>query len=143
MAVGVGVVAEGDIEAVAQLDEAGHRVRRRRVHPDPAVPVAGHEGELRIHDVVRDGQVQAVALGDGRPVGDAGAAERVDAQAQAGPGDGRHVDDLIEVVDVVRDVVVGRRGGPGLRRTACARRTPSPQPRPPEEPVRLVLDPGR
>jgi hypothetical protein len=27
VAVGVGVVSEGDVEPVAQLDEAGHRVR--------------------------------------------------------------------------------------------------------------------
>ena len=31
-----------------QLDEPCHRVRRRRVHPDLAVPVDGHEAELRV-----------------------------------------------------------------------------------------------
>ena len=84
VAVGVRVVAEGDVEAVAQLDEAGHRVRRRGVHADPAVPVDGHEAEGRVHHVVRDGQVQAVALGDRRPVGDTRATQRVHAEAQAG-----------------------------------------------------------
>ena len=110
----VGVVAEGDIELVAQLDQARHGVRRRRVHPDAAVPVAGHEPELRIHDVVRDGQVQAVSLGDGRPEGDARAAQRIDAEAQAGRRDRRHVDDAVEVADVALDVVVVRGGGAGL-----------------------------
>ena len=48
VAVGVGVVAEREVEPVAQLDEPGHRERRRRVHPDPAVPVEGHEPERRV-----------------------------------------------------------------------------------------------
>ena len=47
VAVGVGVVAEGDVEAVLQRDQAGHRVGRRGVHPDPPVPIAGHEREVR------------------------------------------------------------------------------------------------
>ena len=138
MAIGVGVVAEGDIEPVAQLDEPGHRVRRRRVHPDPAVPVAGHEREPRVDDVVGDRQVQAVAGGDGRPVGDARAAHRVHAEAQAGRRDGRHVEDLVQVVDVGRDVVVGRGRGPGLGE----RRPPDGLPARRQQLVGLVLDPA-
>ena len=68
VSVGVGVVAQCDVELVAQGDQAGHRMRRRRVHPDLAVPVGGHEPELRVDLVVRDRQVQVVALGDGAPV---------------------------------------------------------------------------
>ena len=139
MAVGVGVVAEGDVEPVAQLDEAGHRVRRRRVHPDPAVPVAGHERELGVDGRVRHGQVEAVALADPRPVGDARATERVGAEAETGRPDGVHVDDRGEVVDVGGDVVVRRDGrarvGEGDLLHAREIRL--------EEPVRLVLDPAR
>ena len=38
-AIGVGIVAEGQVEVGAQLDEPGHGVRRRRIHADLAVPV--------------------------------------------------------------------------------------------------------
>jgi hypothetical protein len=109
--VGVGVVAERDVEPVAQLDEAGHRIGRGRVHPDPAVPVAGHEPELRVDRVVGDRQVESVTLADRRPVGDARATERVDPDAEPGCGDRRHVDDVREVVHVVaQELVLGRRG---------------------------------
>ncbi len=52
--VGVGVVAEREIESVAQPDETRHRVAGRGVHPDPTVPVDRHEAELRVDDRVRD-----------------------------------------------------------------------------------------
>ena len=83
VAVGVGVVAEREVEPVAQLDEPGHRERRRRVHPDLAVPVEGHEPERRVDGGVGDGQVEAVALPDRAPVVDGRAAQRVDADPQA------------------------------------------------------------
>ena len=66
VAVGVGVVAERDVEAVLQRDQARHRVRRRAVHADLAVVVDGHEAERRIDGAVHDGQVEPVALGDAR-----------------------------------------------------------------------------
>ena len=39
VAIGVGVVAEGDLEAVLQADQVRHRVGARAVHPDLAVVV--------------------------------------------------------------------------------------------------------
>ena len=136
--VGVGVVPERHVEPVAQLDEARHRVRRGGVHPDPAVPVAGHEREPRVDRGVRDRQVEAVALADPRPVGHARAAERVGAEAQAGRPDRIHVDDRREVVDVGRHVVMGRdrRAGVGRRHLPDAIEAGL------QEPVRLVLDPA-
>ena len=134
--VGVGVVGEGDIEPVAQLDQPRHRVRRRRVHPDPAVPVAGHEPELRVDDLVGDRQVEAVAVADRRPVGDAGAAERVHAEPKPGAADGVHVDDRGEVVDVAAHEVVG--GRPGAR--LLDRDAPDAVEIRLDQPVRLVLD---
>ena len=48
---------------------------------------------VRVDRVVGHGQVEAVPLGDGRPVGHGGPAQRIDADAQSGGGDDRHVDD--------------------------------------------------
>ena len=39
VAIGVGVVAERDREAIAQRQQAGHRVRAGAVHPDLAVVI--------------------------------------------------------------------------------------------------------
>ncbi len=124
VAVRVGVIAQGDVESITQGDQPGHRRRRRRVHPDLAVPVVGHEPEARVDRLVGDGQVQAVALGDGAPVRDRGAAHRIHADAQAGRRDGVHVDDRRQLLDVGAQEVVapGRREG---RRRPATRRTPS------------------
>ena len=43
VAVGVGVVAEGDVEPVLQLHQAGHRVGAGAVHADLAVVIDRHE----------------------------------------------------------------------------------------------------
>ena len=50
--------------------------------------------------VVDDREIQAVALGDRAPVVDAGAAERIDAELEAGAADRVHVDDAAEIGDV-------------------------------------------
>ena len=120
VAVGVGVVGEGDVEAGrASSRQPRHRVRRRAVHADLAVPVERHEAEGRVDLVVDDRQVEAVALGDRRPVGDARAAERVDAEAQPAVADRVEVDHGGQVVDVGR-----RRSRGGARALAsCVRLT--------------------
>ena len=96
VAVGVGVVAGGDREFVLARDQAGHRVRRRAIHPDLAVAVQGHEPERRVDAGIDHGQVQAVLVGDLAPVTDAGAAERVGANPQAGRLDGLKPDNLAQ-----------------------------------------------
>ena len=73
-------------------DQRRHRVRRRAVHPDPAVPVQRHEPEGGVDHRVDHGQVQAVPVGDLGPVGDAGAAERVSADPHPGRPDRVQVD---------------------------------------------------
>ena len=77
----VGIAGEGDLELVLQADQPLHRIRRGGVHADLAVPIDRHEAEGRIDGLVDDRQVQPVALGNRRPVVDAGAAERIDPQA--------------------------------------------------------------
>ena len=69
-------------------------------------------------------QIELVALGDPRPVVHAGAAERIDAHADAGAADRIEVDDAAEIVDVgAQEIVLVRgRGAPRLRRTGCAAR---------------------
>ena len=81
----VGIVAERDVEPILQCNQPGHRMRRRAVHADPAVPVDRHEREGRIDLVVHDLDPQAVPLGDGVPEGEARAPERVDADAEPVP----------------------------------------------------------
>ena len=56
--VGVGVVGKGDIEFVAHPDQPRHRIGRRAVHPDLAVPIDRHEAKRRIDRVVHDGRVE-------------------------------------------------------------------------------------
>src|SRR4029450_13887276 len=90
---GAGVGGEGDVEAVAQADQAGHGVAGGRVHADLAVPVHAHEREGRVDGLVDHLQVEPVAVGDGAPVVDRGPAQGVDAQAQSGAADGVGVDD--------------------------------------------------
>ena len=118
MPVVIGVAGEGDVEAVLDVEQALHRVRRRRVHADPAVPVGGHEAEGLVDLLADDGEVEPVVLGDARPVVHAGAAERVDAHLHLGIADRGEVDDVAEVGDVGAEVVVPvrRRRAQRLRR---------------------------
>ena len=55
--------------------------------------VDGHEGERRIHGLVDDGDVEAVNAIDRLPVADAGAAERIDGEREAGGPNRLDVDD--------------------------------------------------
>ena len=91
-------------------DQRRHRVRRRAVHADLAVPVERHEPPRRVDERVDDGEVEAVALGDRRPVVDARPAERVGADVHAGGADRRR----------------GRRRSAGRRRTCRGSRTARP-----------------
>ena len=104
-------------------DQRGHRGRRRAVHPDLAVPVQRHEPPRGVDDRVHHGQVEPVALGDRTPVVDAGAAQRIGADADAGRPDRVEVHHVGQVVDVGAQEVVraARRPGPGRSGT---RRTP-------------------
>ena len=83
-----------------------HRVRRRGIHADLAVPVDRHEAERGVDRVVDHGEIELVALGDRRPVVHARAAERIDAHADLRAADRIHVDDVAEIADVVVEIVV-------------------------------------
>ena len=92
VAVGVGVVGEGDVEAVRDVAQARHRVRRRAVHADLAVPVERHEAEGRVELVVDDLELEPWRSAIALPVAQARAAERVDAEPQARAADRVEVD---------------------------------------------------
>ena len=121
----VGVVGEGDAVLVLEADEPGHRVGTGTVHADLAVVIDGHEREGRIDLRIHHVDVQTVDLVDRLPVVHGRAAERVDAQLEAGGADGVHVDDVPQVVDVGQDevfLVRGRRLDGRRKRHASARR---------------------
>ncbi len=110
----VRVVAGRDVVGSVALRVRGHRLAQRRhrvrggtIHADLAVPVQRHERPRRIDLGVDDGEVQAVALTDGRPVVDGRAAQRIGADAHAGRPDRINVDDLVQLRHVVIQVVEG------------------------------------
>ena len=75
-------------------------------------PSPRHESESRIDGIVDDRQVQPVALGNALPVVNAGAAERIDLQANTGAANRLHVDDRAEIARVGAEVIMlMRRGG--------------------------------
>src|SRR5215471_11742100 len=81
VSIGIGVAGKSDVESLFEADHACHRIYRRRVHPDLAVPIDGHEAEGWIDGVIHDFQIESVAVADGVPVSNARAAQRIDTDA--------------------------------------------------------------
>ncbi len=102
----VWVVAKGDVELVLEGNQARHGERAGAVHPDLAVFIQGHEGEGRVDLVVHHFDVQTIGLGDDVPVGDAGAAQRIDTDLDAGLLDGLHVQHVLQVIHIGSDIIV-------------------------------------
>ncbi len=115
VAIVVRVAGEGHVETLLEADQALHGVAGGRVHADLAIPVDAHEAEGRIDFGVHHVQVQAVVLGNRRPVAHPCSAQRIDAQAQVGAANGVHVDHVDQVGHVAVEVVVAM-GGVGLER---------------------------
>ncbi|MDT4834486.1 hypothetical protein FQZ97_681240 [compost metagenome] len=111
VAVVIGVAGKGDVVAILEADQPLHGMAGRGVHADLAVPVQAHEGELRVNDLADHLQIEPIALGDPRPVMHARAAQRVDAQAQAGSADNREIDHAAQITDIVRQVIMRMGGG--------------------------------
>ena len=91
----------------AVLEHRRHGRGARRIHPDLAVPVERHERPGRVHALVDHREVEAVVVADRLPVVHGCPAERVRADADARLADRVDVDDVREVLDVVRAEVVG------------------------------------
>ena len=83
-----------------------HRVWRRAVHPDLAVPIGGHEAKCRIDDGTDYRRLDSVLLDHRRPVVHRRAAQRIDSDLHACAVNRFHVDDVAQVADVSRDVIV-------------------------------------
>ena len=102
----VRVVAKGDVELVLERDQARHGERAGAIHPDLAVFIQGHEGEGRVDLVVHHLDVQTVGLGDDVPVGDTGAAQRIDTDLDTRVLDGIHVQHVLQIIHIGGDIVV-------------------------------------
>ncbi len=103
--IGVGIVRKGDLVAILEPEEPGHRVRAGAVHANLAVVVDGHEREGRIDLRIDDSNAQLVDGVDRLPIMDGGAAERVDGEFETGGADRLHIDDVTQVVDVGQDQI--------------------------------------
>ena len=140
MTVGVGVVADREVEAIAKADEARHCKGRRAVHADLSVPVGSHEAECRVDPVLDHLSAKFVPADDLAPVADARAAQRVDAKLQSRVPDRLEVDDACEVADIMAHIIVAVNRG----RMAGALIWDAPDVACPafEQPVGIGLDPA-
>src|SRR5882672_10808880 len=93
----VRVAVESHVKLFFESDQAAHRIRRRWVHADAAIPIERHEPESRVDRLVHDGEVEAIALGNGMPVMDAGAAQGVDTELEPGVPDRVQIEHVLEV----------------------------------------------
>jgi hypothetical protein len=60
MTVGVGIIGEGHLVLITQVDQRGHSVRTRAVHPNFAVMIDRHEGKRWINRGIYDIDIQSV-----------------------------------------------------------------------------------
>src|SRR5262245_24242102 len=105
--IGIGVAGKGYIESILEADHAGHRIHRRRVHPDLAVPIDGHEAEGRIDGVVHDLHIESVAVANGIPVSHAGAAQRIHTDANLALANCLKIDHRGKITHIGFEVLMG------------------------------------
>src|SRR5215510_3201608 len=105
--IGIGVAGKGYIESILEADHAGHRIHRRRVHPDLAVPIDGHEAEGRIDGVVHDLQIESVAVANGIPISHAGAAQRIHTDPNLALADGLEIDHGWKIAHIGIEILMG------------------------------------
>src|SRR5262245_26797824 len=90
--ISVRVAGKSYVESVFEIDHSCHRINRRRIHPDLAVPIDRHEAKGRIDGVIHNLQIESVAVTDGIPVSHAGAAQRIDTDANFALADRLKID---------------------------------------------------
>src|SRR5215510_4198828 len=111
VSIGIGVAGKGYVESLLEADHAGHRIHRRRVHPDLAVPIDRHEAEGRINYVVHDLQIESVAFANGIPVSHAGPAQRIHTDANLALADCLKIDHRGKIAHIGIEVLMGTYGG--------------------------------
>ncbi len=112
MAVGIGVVAEGEIEPVFEFDQAGHRIRAGTIHANLAIVVDRHESELRVSLVIYDGDIQSIPFGDRSPIPDAGPTQGVGSQLDSRRFDRVEIHNVGQIGDVgIEQISRVRRAG--------------------------------
>ncbi|GAK49003.1 hypothetical protein U14_00221 [Candidatus Moduliflexus flocculans] len=111
MPVIIRVIAESDVEAVFQSDQASHCIRRRTIHPNFTVAVNAHERERRINIRIHDCHLQVVRLRNRLPERDASAAHRINADIQVSGADGVEINHIFQIFDIRANVVMFMRGG--------------------------------
>jgi hypothetical protein len=102
----IGIVAEGDIEAVFERDQLCHGIGRRTVHADLAVPIQRHELKRRVHRAVHHFHIDTVTFDDRLPVRHPRSAKRIDADLELGVSNNLHIDNRTQIAHVGSDIVV-------------------------------------
>src|SRR5665213_1999462 len=140
MSVVIRIACPCNIVLILEANQSLHRVWRRTVHSNLAIPIDRHESKCRIYVVTHDGNRHVVLLRDHRPVENSSAAEWVHTKLELGATDCIEVEHRAEIADVRTHVImlVRRCGTPrALERDALyALQSVG------EEFIRLVLDPA-
>src|SRR6185312_13306621 len=93
MPVVIGVAGKGHIELIFLAEQATHRIRRRRVHPDLAIVVDGHKTKGRIDKLVGYREVELVFFYDSFFFNDTATTERIYPELCRSAPDRIHVQD--------------------------------------------------
>src|SRR5882672_4239391 len=109
--IGIGVAGKGYVESLLEADHACHRIHRRRIHSDLAVPIDRHEAEGRINGVVHDLQIESVAVANGIPVSHAGATQRIHTDAYLALANCLKIDHRGKIAHIGIEVLMGMYGG--------------------------------
>src|SRR5262245_7474851 len=109
--IGIGVAGKGYVKSFLEADHACHRIHRRRVHPDLAVPIHCHKPESRIDNVVHNLQIEFVAIADGIIVSHARTAQWIHSDANLALPDCLQVDHRGKIAHIRIEILMGMYGG--------------------------------
>src|SRR5215813_6913781 len=105
--IGIGIAGEGYVKSLLEADHARHRVYRRRVHADLAVPIHCHKPESRIDVVVHDLQIESVAVANRIPISHAGTTQRIHADVNLALADCLEVDHRGKIAYIGIEILMG------------------------------------
>src|SRR5215813_9471245 len=105
--IGIGIAGEGYVKSLLEADHARHRVYRRRVHADLAVPIHCHKPESRIDVVVHDFQIDSVTVANRIPISHAGTTQRIHADVNLALPDCLEVDHRGKIAYIGIEILMG------------------------------------